>query len=164
VSETAWVAPTIRTALPADLGELRRVYRIASLSNAGDAPHLLAHPEHLVFTGDGIADGLTRLAESRLGVAGTVVGFATVVPGLDGGLELDDLFVDPEYQRRGVARALIADAVESAKAAGYPRLSVIANPHASAFYSAVGFVAGDLVATPLGAGMRMHRELAEDEA
>jgi GNAT superfamily N-acetyltransferase len=163
VSETAWVAPTIRTALPADLGELRRVYRNASLSNAGDAPHLLAHPEHLVFKGDGIADGLTRLAESGPGVAGTVLGFATVVPDRDGGVELDDLFVDPEFQRRGVARALIADAVEAAKAAGYRRLSVIANPHASAFYEAVGFVAGDLVTTQLGAGTRMHRELAADE-
>jgi ribosomal protein S18 acetylase RimI-like enzyme len=156
----AWVAPTIRTALPADLGELRRVYRSASLSNAGDAPHLLAHPEHLVFTGDGIADGLTRLAESGFGVVGKVLGFSTVVPGLDGGLELDDLFVDPEFQRQGVARALIADAVESARAAGYLRLSVIANPHASAFYVAVGFVAGDLVTTQLGAGTRMHRKLA----
>lgn len=158
------MAPTIRTALPADLGELRRVFRSASLSNAGDAPNLLAHPEHLLFTGDGIADGLTRLAESGLEAAGTVLGFSTVVPGLDGGLELDDLFVDPEFQRRGVARALIADAVESARAAGYRRLSVVANPHAAAFYSAVGFVAGDLVTTTLGAGTRMDRTLGEDEA
>jgi len=164
VSEAAWATLTIRTALPADLGELRRVYRSASLSNPGDAPHLLAHPEHLVFTGDGIADGLTRLAETGSEAAGTVVGFSTVIPGLDGGLELDDLFVDPGFRRRGVARALIADAVESARAGGYRQLSVIANPHASAFYSAVGFVAGDLVTTPLGSGTRMHRWLAEDDA
>ncbi len=58
MSETVWVAPPIRAALPADLSELRRVYRSASLSNASDASHLLAHPEHLIFTGDGIADGL----------------------------------------------------------------------------------------------------------
>lgn len=162
--ETVWVAPSIRTALLADLGELRRVYRSASLSNAGDAPHLLAHPKDLVFRGDGFADGLTRLAESGREAAGTVLWFSTVVPGLDGGLELENLFVDPEFQRRGVARALTADAVESARAAGYRRLSVIANPHALGFYSAVGFVAGDLVTTQLGAGTRMHRTLTEDEA
>jgi GNAT superfamily N-acetyltransferase len=160
----AWVTPAIRTALAADLAELQRVFRSASLSNAGDAANLLAHPEHLVFAGDGIADGLTRLAESGLAAGGTVVGFSTVVPGLDGELELDDLFVDPEFQRLGVARALIEDAVERASAVGFRRLSVIANPHASAFYTAVGFVAGDLVMTPLGAGARMHRELAQDGA
>src|SRR5262249_30679337 len=40
----------IRTAVAADLPALQQVYRAASLSNAGDAPMLLARPEFLVFT------------------------------------------------------------------------------------------------------------------
>ena len=151
--------PMIRTALPADLPQLQRVFRAASLSNVGDAPRLLAHPEFLVFTGDGIAGGWTRLAESGPADMCTVLGFVTAVPGSDRELELDDLFVDPQFQRRGVARELISDTVESARAGRYRRLSVIANPHASAVYSAVGFLGGDQVTTALGEGLRMHLEI-----
>ncbi len=158
--ETAWSALTTRAALPADLPQLQQVYRAASLSNAGDAPHLLAHPEFLVFTGEWIAGGRTRLAEGGSVVDRAILGFSTVVPGSNRDLELEDLFVDPRFQRRGVARALIADAVESNRSGGYRRLSVTANPHASAFYSAVGFVGGDHVTTPLGAGLRMHLAIA----
>lgn len=160
VREAAGASPMIRTAVLADLRQLQRVFRAASLSNPGDAPHLLAHPEFLVFTGDGIAGGRTRLAETGPVALSTVLGFSTVVPVSDRELELDDLFVDPPFQRRGVARALIADAVESARAGGYRRLSVTANPHASAFYSAVGFLGGAQVATALGEGLRMHLDAA----
>jgi hypothetical protein len=38
-------------------------------------------------------------------------------------------------------------------------LSVTANPHASAFYAAVGFCADDRATTPLGEGLRMHLDL-----
>ncbi|MGV8964977.1 MAG: GNAT family N-acetyltransferase [Cellulomonas sp.] len=152
--------PVIRTAVPADLSLLQQVFRAASLANAGDAPHLLAHPEFLVFPGDGIADGRTRLAESGPAPDGTVLGFSTVAPGLNRELELDDLFVDPRFQRRGVARALIADVMASARAGGYRQVSVIANPHASAFYTAVGFRGDRLVTTALGDGLRLHRDVA----
>jgi GNAT superfamily N-acetyltransferase len=92
------------------------------------------------------------------------LGFLTVIPGLDRELELEDLFVDPRFQRRGVARELIADVMESARAAGSRRLSVVANPHAMAFYTAVGFVGSDQVATALGEGRRMHLEVARARA
>lgn len=52
----------VRTAVVADLAELQRIFREASLSNPGDVPGLLAHPEYLVFTGAGIAEGRTRVA------------------------------------------------------------------------------------------------------
>ncbi len=159
MNDVARSVPTIRTAVAADLPELQRVYRSASLSNAGDAPRLLARPEYLVFTGEGIEAGRTRVAVAAAESEGTVLGFTTVTEGPDGGLELDDLFVDPQWQRRGLARQLVADAARSAHAGGHRRLSVTANPHASAFYSAVGFVSGDHVSTPLGEGRRMHLDV-----
>lgn len=159
MSDVARSEPTIRTAIAADLPDLQRVYRSASLSNAGDAPQLLARPEYLVFTGEGIAAGRTRVAVTVPRSEGKVLGFTTVTEGLDGALELDDLFVDPYWQRRDIARRLVADAARSALAAGHRRLSVTANPHASAFYSAVGFIKGDRVTTPLGEGMRMHLDV-----
>jgi len=155
---------TIRTALPADVSDLQRVYSAASLSNPGDAPNLLAHPEYLVFAGDGIADGLTRLAEAGRDDARAILGFATVAVGAEGELELDDLFVDPLHQRRGVARALIADAVATATRNGYGRLFVVANHHAAEFYAAVGFVGTSRVSTALGVGARMRLEIPPTQA
>ena len=55
-------APTIRTAVPADLPELQRVFRAASLPNPPDAPLLLAHAEFLHFAGEGVAEGLQVVA------------------------------------------------------------------------------------------------------
>jgi GNAT superfamily N-acetyltransferase len=151
--------PVIRTAIATDLPELQRVYAAASLSNPGDAPQLRAHPEYLVFSGEGIAAGRTRVAVAGPRREGQLVGFATVVVDPDGGLELEDLFVDPAWHRRGVARRLVADIVSTARAAGHRQLSVIGNPHALAFYRAVGFVEVGPVATTLGAGLRLRLDL-----
>lgn len=150
----------IRTAVAADLPELQRVYRAASLSNAGDAPALLARPEFLVFTGEGIADGRTLVAVAGSPGEDRVVGFATVAAGQDDAAELDDLFVDPEWRRRGVARHLVRQVLKTARDAGNRRLLVTGNPHALAFYLAVGFVQTGRVSTTLGTGLRMSLDLS----
>jgi hypothetical protein len=75
----------IRTAVAADLPALQQVYRAASLSNAGDAPMLLARPEFLVFTGEGVAAGRTLVAVASPLGKDEVVGFATVAEGHDDG-------------------------------------------------------------------------------
>jgi GNAT superfamily N-acetyltransferase len=149
----------IRTAAEADLPELQRVFRAASLSNVHDAPLLLAHPEFLVFGGEGIADGRTRVAVAAAGDDDRVLGFATVRANEDGSPDLEDLFVDPACRRRGIARRLVLDAVKAAREAGHRRLSVIGNPHALAFYLAVGFVEIDDVETEFGTGLRMQLDL-----
>ena len=97
----------VRTAVADDVPALAGIYRRASLSNDGDRPFLLAHPEALVFDDALVHDGRTRLATED----GTVVGFATTRL-VDGAVELDDLFVDPDHMRRGIARRLVADAVD----------------------------------------------------
>ena len=93
----------IRLGRPADLGALADIYRRASLSNPGDRDRLLAHPEYLVLEPDGLAEGRTHVAEEN----GSVVGFATWAETDDGGMELEDLFVDPKWMRRGIATALV---------------------------------------------------------
>jgi GNAT superfamily N-acetyltransferase len=151
----------IRTAVAADLPELQRVFAAASLSNAGDAPLLLDRPEFLVFAGDGIADGRTRVAVTGTPGDNRVLGFATVAIDDDGRPDLEDLFVDPACRRRGIARTLILDAVRTAREAGHQRLSVTGNPHALAFYLAVGFVEIGETDTELGSGLRMHLDLGQ---
>ena len=148
--------PTIRTAVAADLPALRQVYRAASLSNAGDAPILLARPEFLVFAGDGVPAGRTRVAVA--GPNSEIVGFATLATGADGP-ELEDLFVDPGWRRRGIAHGLVRDVAGTARGGGHRYLWVIGNPHALDFYLAVGFVQTGRVATELGAGLRMRLDL-----
>jgi ribosomal protein S18 acetylase RimI-like enzyme len=150
----------IRTAGPDDLPQVRTVYRRSSLSNEGDRDGLLHHPEYLVLPDEGLLEGRTRVAElSNRGI----VGFATIER-QSGTAELVDLFVDPDSMRQGVARALVDDAVASLANDGIIALEVTANPHALAFYTAMGFVVVDRVATPLGAGVRMRLRCgAEDK-
>ncbi len=132
---------SIRAAVPADLDAVRDVFRRASLSNDDDRASLLAHPEALE---------LAALPSRVAVVEGRVVGFATLV-----GSELDDLFVDPDFTRRGIGRALVLDAVAAARAQGLARIEVTANGHALGFYEKVGFVAGGVVETAFGQGVRM---------
>jgi GNAT superfamily N-acetyltransferase len=149
---------TIRTAVLADLPALRHVYRTASLSNAGDAPMLLARPEFLIFAGDGIAAGRTRVAATGPHGDSQVVGFATLAAG-ENGPELEDLFVELGWRRRGIARRLVLDVATTVRQSGQRYLWVTGNPHASDFYLAVGFVETGRIATELGTGLRMRLDL-----
>ena len=139
----------IRLGVPADLPAAAEVYRRASLSNAGDRDNLLAHPEYLVLGSEGLAEGRTHVAVED----GSVVGFATWARG-DETVELEDLFVDPDYRRRGIATALVSCIVDVLRARGVRSLEVTANPHAEGFYSAAGFVDFGIVETELGAAPR----------
>lgn len=140
----------IRLGTSADLAAATSVYCRASLSNAADRDNLLAHPEYLILGPEGLAEGRTYVAEED----GAVVGFATWAEA-DGMTELEDLFVDPGYIRRGIATALLRHIAGILRALGVERLEVSANPHAQAFYRAAGFTDCGLAATEPGAPPRM---------
>jgi GNAT superfamily N-acetyltransferase len=139
----------IRLGTPADLPAAAGVYRRASLSNEGDRDNLLAHPEYLILAPDGLAEGRTYVAEEE----GAVVGFATWAQA-DGAIELEDLFVDPGWRRRGIATALVTRIVDVLRARGVQCLEVTANPHAQGFYGAAGFVDCGIAETDFGAAPR----------
>ena len=141
----------IRPGVPADLSAATDVYRRASLSNAGDRNNLLAHPEYLILGPEGLAEGRTYVAEEN----GSVVGFATWAEA-DGTIELEDLFVDPGWRRRGIATALVSHIVDVLRARGLECLEVTANLHAQEFYSAAGFVNCGVAETDFGAAPRMR--------
>ena len=140
----------IRLGTPADLAAASSVYRRASLSNAGDRDNLLAHPEHLILSPEGLAEGRTHVADQD----GSVVGFATWAE-TAGTIELEDLFVDPGYMRHGIATALVSCIAEIWRARGEERLEVTANPHALGFYRAAGFIDCGVAETDFGAAARM---------
>ena len=144
----------LRLAAMEDLPALRDLFRRSSLSNEGDRASLLAHPEALEFSDRAVADGRARVAL----IDDRIVGFATVlVTGQIG--EFEDLFVDPEWMRRGIATELVLDVVESARERGLSRIEVTANPHALGFYEKLEFVHDGIVRTPFGPGHRMHRSV-----
>lgn len=136
--------PLIRTATPGDLPAVRDVFRRAALSNEGDRAWIEAHPDEFGLDEANVIEGRTRVAV----VDGEIVGFATLV-----GSELEDLFVDPDWMRRGIATALVRDV-----AATVPRIDLTANPHALAFYESVGFVEDGVAETSGGPAVRMHRD------
>jgi ribosomal protein S18 acetylase RimI-like enzyme len=140
----------IRLGTLADLTTASGIYRRASLSNAGDRGNLLAHPEYLILGPEGLAEGRTHVAEQD----GSVVGFATWAE-IAGTIELEDLFVDPDYMRRGIATALVNRIAEVLRARGAERLEVTANPHALRFYRAAGFIDCGVAETEFGVAPRM---------
>jgi N-acetylglutamate synthase-like GNAT family acetyltransferase len=142
----------VRTALPADLPALRRLFRRSSLSNEGDRELMIAHPELVEPSEEAVAEGRTRVAMSG---DGTILGFATGRRLESGVVELEDLFVDPDSMRLGIGRALVADQVALAERQGIARIEVTANPHADAFYRSVGFVQVGETETQFGPAARM---------
>ena len=140
----------IRLGVPADLSAASDVYRSASLSNAGDRDNLLAHPEYLILGPEGLAEGRTHVAEED----GSVVGFATWIEAA-GIFELEDLFVDPGWMRRGIATALLNRIADVLRERGVERLEVTANPHALGFYGAIGFIDCGVAETVFGTAPRM---------
>jgi GNAT superfamily N-acetyltransferase len=143
----------IRYAALSDMEELQGVFRRASLSNEDDREHLLAHPESLVLADDGVREHRRRVAADS---SGSIVGFASFL--ISGNAaELEDLFVDPPWMRRGVGEALVLDISTLVRELQFEELEVTANPHAMAFYEHVGFVIDHVVDTQFYEAPRMRR-------
>jgi GNAT superfamily N-acetyltransferase len=143
-----------RLANDRDLEALRDIDQRA-LSNDGNRANLL--PPQQRCTGAGTAlrpGGPAWQTDGR----GRILGFATVVS-IEGGLELEDLFVDPDAMREGVASRLVRDAIAQAARDGLARIEVTANNHAAEFYASAGFVRVDDEQTFFGPASRLRRDI-----
>ena len=82
---------------------------------------------------------------SHRGAEGTVVGGAALLVEMDDGCPLlDILFVSPEWQRRGIATALVSSAIDQLHGSGYRRLKsryMLGNDESRAWHGKFGFVA-----------------------
>ena len=107
-------------------------------------------PSDLIIARQFLGDRLTR-NESIVLVAendgGAAVGFVQLYPTFSSILAapmyvLSDLFVIPEFRRRGVGTLLLQSAMETARAAGVDRLELttaIANVSAQRLYESLGW-------------------------
>ena len=98
----------------------------------------------LVVSADDIAAKPTFVAE----VENEVVGFYSLVAAAQA-YELEHLWVSPQFARRGIGRALLAHAVNTAYLAGASSIVIDADPNAEPFYVACGAVRRGLVVAPI---------------
>jgi ribosomal protein S18 acetylase RimI-like enzyme len=87
---------------------------------------------------------------------GTVVG--TIMVGYDGHRGwINYIGVSPDHQRRGIGRALMAEAERLLRAKGCPKINLqvrTSNSNVLAFYKAIGFAPDDVVSF----GKRLERD------
>ena len=96
-----------------------------------------------------IADGLARANRGKcppmrywLAVAdATPCGFLASWEGTEGVGQVEDLFVDPRFRRRGIARALLLQGIADARRRGAGPVAIVADPTDTPMrlYAALGF-------------------------
>ena len=146
----------IRPARPEDVPKLREVFRGAVWLNRDDRALLAEHPELLDWSATPADEGRTSVAV----IDGHVIGFVSTLTHHNA-VEIEDLFVAPDWMRRGVGTALIEHVGAQARRAGRRHLKVDANTHALEFYARAGFVAEQKVALEHGTAIRMRLEIRE---
>lgn len=150
------VVDAIRDARPDEAPALAALQRRSADVWDEYRAQLAANPDAIEPPHRAIADGRVRVAADA---SGRLLGFSVVLPIREGRCELDDLFVEPEWMRRGVGRLLVADLTARAAAAGASHVDVIANPNALAFYERLGFETTGQASTRFGEAPRMSLEL-----
>ncbi|MBN9588208.1 MAG: hypothetical protein BGN85_00895 [Alphaproteobacteria bacterium 64-11] len=133
---------------------LEELQRRASLEYAEYRRQLLENPDVIELPRAHLAGGHVRVAEAH----GRALGFSVVLPRGPALFELDGLFVEPEHWRRGIGRALIADACARLKKLAGARLQTVANPLAEGFYERLGFRPAGMADTLFGPARRMVLE------
>ena len=145
----------VRPALVSEQKQLEALQWRASLNNPGDRDALLANPDAIELPLEQIRDGGVFVAE----VAGSVVGFAAILPRENSNFDLDALFVEPTAWRQGIGRALVEHCAAAARDAGAESLHVGGNPHAEGFYNACGFDTLGTKQMRFGVGLLMKMAL-----
>lgn len=131
---------TLRPAREADAAALVRVHARAIRASAGahytedeiDAWTDRARPERFLAA---LRDRVLVVAEAAGADGARVAGYAQMEP--DEGV-IEAIYVDPDFQRRGVGTALFAALEGEARERGLPGLVLEATLNSAAFYAAMG--------------------------
>jgi GNAT superfamily N-acetyltransferase len=124
---------TVRKARADEAGALTELAMRAKASWGYDDAFMAACREELTLTPEKMANWQVWVAEAGGEIAGMV---ALSVGGV---AEVEDFFVEPAFQGRGVGAALMAELTAAARAAGAQVLEVDADPNAEAIYAKLGF-------------------------
>jgi GNAT superfamily N-acetyltransferase len=132
-SDVAWMPERIRPAVPDD-GERLREIAIAAKSYWGYDP---ARVGEWAAVSDYSQEGLRRKEVYVAEVGGQAVGWAAAIDRGDV-LWLDDLWIDPEWMRKGIGTRLFHHAVARGRQLGAVRMEWEAERHALGFYEKIG--------------------------
>ena len=146
---------TLRDAAADEAAALEALQRRSSDVWEAYREQLAANPDAIELPQTFIEKGWVRVAVAD---DGRPIGFSVVIPTDNRVHELDGLFVEPDYLRGGVGRALVQDAAERAARAGAEVLEVTAGP-AQGFYEKVGFGVVGVAQTRFGPAVRMRARL-----
>jgi len=124
---------TIREARADEAEALTRLAMRAKASWGYDAAFMDACRAELTLTPEKMAAWTVWVAEADGAIAGMIA------LRLDGGAEVEDFFVEPDFQGRGVGGALMATLLGACREAGATTLEVDADPNAEAIYARLGF-------------------------
>lgn len=166
MSDTSGV--TVRSARVADAGALHRL-SVAAIQESA-AGHY-DQRQRDAWAGRRTEEGHRELVEQTrtlVAVVGEdVAGFLAVALQPVGRLragEVDQLFVDPRYGGRGIARRLLAAADEAARSAGLRRLETHASWRAAPAFERCGWTRGDVETVDVQGveltRVAMHRDLS----
>jgi GNAT superfamily N-acetyltransferase len=124
---------TIREARADEAAALTHLAMRAKASWGYDAAFMDACRAELTLTPEQMAAWTIWVAEADGAIAGMIA------LNLDGGAEVEDFFVEPDFQGRGVGGALMATLLDTCREAGANMLEVDADPNAEAIYARLGF-------------------------
>lgn len=124
----------VRAARPEEVSALTELAMRSKASWGYDAAFMAACREELTFTPEKMAAWTVWVAE----LDGRLAGMAAL--SLDGDVaELEDFFVEPELQGRGVGRALMDTFLAEARFRGARTAGLDADPFAEPIYARLGF-------------------------
>lgn len=121
---------------PAQPGECDRLTAIAHAAKR----HWGYPDEWIAWWRDDLTYSVERFARETILVAdleGEIAGVVSISGGADEA-ELEGLWVEPSQIGRGVGRALLAAALDAARAAGAAHMVIVSDPHAVGFYERAG--------------------------
>jgi len=127
------MAITVRRARVEEAGILTELAMRAKASWGYDAAFMAACRDELTLTPQKLAAWTVWVAEADGAIAGMVA------LSLDGGAEIEDFFVEPAFQGRGVGAALMVELLAACRRAGAAVLEVDADPNAEPVYARLGF-------------------------
>ena len=95
--------------------------------------------EELTVDGQTLLAFDTHVAERN----GTIIGCYALAPRSETEVELEYMFVDPQFLRQGIGSQLLVHAIERSRTRGFRTMKIIADPHASGFYERHGALVVD---------------------
>lgn len=148
-------AVTLRRGRPEDAPVLWDLTWRLAIAHQTHGDQVRARPEAVEAPTQALSAGAVIVAE----VEGRAVGYVAVISEDQGEAEVDGLFVDARFQRRGVGRRLLQAAADLSRQRGASRLQVVSAPDAVAFYEAFGFGNPETTQTPFGPAVFLRMAL-----